>query len=117
MTGRRELAVSHFEESLRINPQYFKAALNAGEAWFSLGRPDLSLRRLHEAYRLRPDSSRVANDLGEVLETLGRREEAAGWYRTALSIEPGNGYAAAGLSRTAPGAAGGAHGAAPPPTP
>jgi tetratricopeptide (TPR) repeat protein len=102
--GRLPEALARFAEAVRIKPDYYLARHNAGEALYRMGRREEALEALLEAHRLRPYELQTLVALGEVSEEMGLREDAADWFRRALEVAPGNGYALEGLARN--GAAG-----------
>jgi tetratricopeptide (TPR) repeat protein len=98
MGGRHDLAAARFAEAVRIEPEYEDGRFNLGTALLRLGRPAEALPHLQEALKVMQDA-RAANRVGEALAALGRHGEAAGSFRLALLLDPGNGEALANLER------------------
>jgi len=61
--GRAADAVPHYEEALRLNPDYADAENNLGRALVELGRPADAIPHLEAALRAKPDSVRCSRIL------------------------------------------------------
>jgi Flp pilus assembly protein TadD len=59
-----------------------------------LGELKDSEKRLREAFALEPENTKVISNLGIVALKAGRREEALGYFRTVLEIDPADPVAA-----------------------
>jgi tetratricopeptide (TPR) repeat protein len=91
MPGRLEEAIAHYEEAVRLKPDYAEAHSNLGNALGSLGRTRDAVAEYGEALRLRPDDARIHLGLALVLLKIpGREGEAAAQLREALRLQPGN---------------------------
>ena len=86
--GRLEEAVAHYEEALRLRPDYAEADCNLGASLASLGRVPEAIARYEEALRLKPGLAEAHNDLGNALGSLGRTQEAIPHYEEALRLKP-----------------------------
>lgn len=87
-TRRTEEAIAHFQQALRIQPDYAAAHDNLGNAYLRLGQSELSLDHLKQAVALDPADAEARNNLGNTLLHLGRHTEAAAAYQEALRIDP-----------------------------
>jgi len=91
-------AISHYRESLRINPAFSKAYINLGVA---LAEYKKDAEGALECYSkgLQLDSGNVSahNNLGKLLDGLGRTDEAVKYFNEALRLKPDNVDAHTGL--------------------
>jgi len=86
-TGEMELAIQHYREALRIQPQYPLARSNLGTALARLGRYEEAL--VHYRASLAMQSTAPAHhNLGLTLTKLGRMDEAIAEYEAALRLDP-----------------------------
>lgn len=83
-------AIAHFQEALRLKPDFAEAHTNLGSAFAKLpGRLDEAIAQYQEALRLKPDSSEAHFNLGTLLAKLpGRLDEAIAHYQEALRLKP-----------------------------
>ncbi|MBU2538798.1 MAG: tetratricopeptide repeat protein [Proteobacteria bacterium] len=86
--GQTEAAVAHYQETLRIKPDYEQALNNLGLALDKLGRYDQAIRHYSAALQINPNFEKALNNLGLALDKLGRTDEAITHYREALRIKP-----------------------------
>ncbi len=96
--GRRPEAVAHFEEALRLWPEYPEAQTNLGEAFLVAGRLDDAIPHIAEALRLNPSLPEAHINLGSVRNKQGRPDLAESEYRTALQLKPSSAEAHDGLA-------------------
>jgi tetratricopeptide (TPR) repeat protein len=87
--GRLEEAVTHYNEAVRLKPDFAEAYNNLGDALHGLGRPEEAVASYEKALRLMPDLAGAHYNLGNALRESGRLEEAVAQYREALRHEPG----------------------------
>jgi len=87
--GRLEEAVTHYNEAVRLKPDYAEAYNNLGDALHGLGRLEEAVASYKKALRLMPDLAGAYYNLGNALQESGRLEEAVAQYREALRHEPG----------------------------
>jgi tetratricopeptide (TPR) repeat protein len=86
--GRLDEAVAHFQEALRLRPDYADADCNLGASLASLGRMPEAIARYKEALRLKPGLAEAHNDLGNALSSTDRTQEAIPHYEEALRLRP-----------------------------
>jgi protein O-mannosyl-transferase len=87
LEGKLQLAIPHFEEALRIQPDFADANVNLAIVLTAMGRCDEALGRFRAGLR----SGGTANGhtyYGLALAKLGRLDEAIAEYEAALRIEP-----------------------------
>ncbi len=89
-TGLRRYgeAVAHFEEALRITPDYAEAWNNLGVAGNRLGRFRRAADCFREALRVRPAYPEAWNNLGVSRHGLGEDRQALDAFREALRLKP-----------------------------
>ncbi len=100
-TGLRS-AIRHYEEALRLDPDYAPAWVGIADAnrllpWISLEPPKAAMDRarvaLGHASALAPDSSDVQTCRGGVLEADWQYADAEAAYRKAIELDPSNAQA------------------------
>ncbi len=87
LEGKTQLAIGHFEEALRIQPDLAEANVNLAIVLNAMGRYDDAVGRFRTGLR----SGGTANghtQFGFALARLGRMDEAIAEYQAALRIEP-----------------------------
>ncbi len=83
--GREEQAVHHFEQALRLDPDFAKAHHDLGS--YLMGRdPDAGLEHLRRVVALEPTLRQPRETLADALASQGRFEEAAQQYRRAIEL-------------------------------
>ena len=88
--GRLNDAITHFEEALRLKPDFAEAHSNLGSALAAVpGRLDEAIAQYEEALRLQPDLAEAHNNLGNALSrTPGRLNQAIAQFQEALRLDP-----------------------------
>ncbi len=86
--GRIEEAITHFEQALRVKPDYAEAHYHLGNAFLQGGTLSDAIGQYEEALRLRPDFAEAHCSLGIALYQTGKREEAIDHYEQALRVRP-----------------------------
>jgi tetratricopeptide (TPR) repeat protein len=86
--GKHDEAVSHFLESIRINPNYAEAHYNLGVELANFRKWDEARAQFAEAIRLDPNHASAHNNLANILLDQGRPAEAISEYNQALRISP-----------------------------
>ncbi|MEJ2430175.1 MAG: tetratricopeptide repeat protein [Deltaproteobacteria bacterium] len=88
--GRTDDAIKHYQEALRIKPDYAEAHNNLGIALDKQGRIDDAIKHYQETLRIEPDNGEAHNNLGIDLDRKGRIDDAIKHYQETLRIEPDN---------------------------
>jgi tetratricopeptide (TPR) repeat protein len=86
--GRAKRAAHHFEEAIRLNPEFPEAHNNLGVARLRMNRSSEALAHWREALRLRADYPEPHFNLGSEFMELGRYPEAENHFQEALRIKP-----------------------------
>ena len=87
--GKIEEAIAHYEQALRINPDYAEAHNNLGLLLAQTGRIEEAIAHFEQALRIKPDYAEAHCALGMALEQTGQVREAVGHYEQALRIRTG----------------------------
>jgi tetratricopeptide (TPR) repeat protein len=88
--GHREEAIQHYQQALRLRPDYPDAHLNLALALADEGRIEDAVAHEAEALRLDPLLPGAREDLGTSLLQLGRIDEAIAQFAMALQADPDN---------------------------
>ncbi len=78
----------HYEEALRLHPEYPGALSNLGTVLAGEGRLQEAIELYQHALRIRPDHTNAHFNLGQALFTVGRIPEAIEQYRKTLQLQP-----------------------------
>ena len=65
-TGKREEAMEHYQQALRIKPDFAVAHYNLGIALRQAGRVGEAIGQLEQALRIQPDFSQARNALARL---------------------------------------------------
>jgi len=87
-TGKPDLAIGQFEETLRIRPDFAEAHYNLALALGRTGRQAEAIAQYGEALRLKPDYVDAHYNLANTLLLAGRLPEAIEEYGSALRLRP-----------------------------
>ncbi len=83
-------ALPHFENALRIKPDFFDALLNMGITLAALDRPAEAVDFLERALRAEPSSSKAHAQLALAFVRLDRKDEALREFHHAVELDPQN---------------------------
>jgi len=86
--GKVQEAIGHYEQAVRLKPDYADAHDNLGVALEQAGRGQEAIGHYEQALRIKPDYAEAHNNLGNALDELDRPQEAVGHYEQALRIKP-----------------------------
>ena len=86
--GKVSEAVSHYQQALRIDPDYAGAHESLANALVQVGRLPEAIAQYEQALRINPDYVEAHCNLGVALLHVGRVPEAIGHWEQALRINP-----------------------------
>ncbi len=86
--GHPEKALRHFQEALRLDPQYLPAHTALARLYDRQGKFDLALKHYRQAVQLKPQQASLHNDLGVCLARAGKLAQAAQALRHAVRLKP-----------------------------
>ena len=86
--GQDDEAIRHYQEAIRLKPDYPEAHYNLGNELARKGNIDEAIRHYQEAIRLKPDYAETYYNLGLVLTGKGRMEEAIRQFQAAIRVKP-----------------------------
>jgi tetratricopeptide (TPR) repeat protein len=87
-SGKLDEAIHHYEQALRLKPDYAEAHYALGIALMLAGRVPEAIAYYEQALRLDPDYAEAHNNLGVVLKDRGKVPEAIMHYEQALRLNP-----------------------------
>lgn len=86
--GRSGEALVHFEEAVRIKPDYVPARMNLALTLFRMGRRNEAAVCVHGAVRYFPDNAPSQRDLGMVFASLGEHEASIRHLARSVELDP-----------------------------
>lgn len=86
--GQFEFALSQFNQSIEIDPQYAKSYTMRGIVYHALGQPEKSLVDYNSALSFNPNQAAAYCNRGIVRHQLGDPESAIKDYDSALELDP-----------------------------
>ena len=86
--GQIEEAIEHYQQTLRIEPNYIKAHYNLANTLRKQGRAEEAIEHYLQALQINPDFVDARVNLGNALYYQGRIDEAAAHFSKALLIKP-----------------------------
>ena len=88
LRGKAAEAVEHYEQALRLQPDFAETRYNLGFALAHAGNTEAAIKEFEHVLRLEPDDARTHYNLGAALMRAGRLEEAMKHFDLALHINP-----------------------------
>jgi len=86
--GRSDDAMVHYEEAIKLQPDYADAYYNRGNVLFGKGRIDEAITDLEKALQMQPNDADAHTGLGNALLRKGSLQEAIAHYLTAMALAP-----------------------------
>jgi len=83
-SGMTNEAVKHYEESLRIFPDYAEAHNNLGNLLVAQHKYDQAMEHFSTALKVSPENSSAMNNLGRALAAQGKTREAVPHFVDAI---------------------------------
>jgi tetratricopeptide (TPR) repeat protein len=96
--GSLDLAITQYQKSLEIWPDFSTTHNNLASALLDEGRVDEAIAHELQALQLKPDYAEARYNLGRALFQKGRLDEAIVQYQAALELKPGFAAARLGLA-------------------
>ncbi len=89
--GKRDQAILHFKEALRISPHYLDPHYNLANALAAKGQFDQAIAHYKEVVlRIQPSYAKAHFNLANVLAEQGQTDQAIFHYREVLRLQPQN---------------------------
>ncbi len=85
-----KLAKYHYEEAIRLNPNYYAAIYNLGVVNFNEGKLDKAFKLINKSILLQPDNTFGYIVMGGIYQKLACDKAAIKWFKKALELEPNN---------------------------
>lgn len=86
--GQLQEGIGHFEEALRIKPDFAEVHSNWGNALLREGRIPEAIAHFEQALRIKLDDAATHNNLGIALLQVGKTPEAIPQFEEAVRIAP-----------------------------
>lgn len=86
--GRKEEAIEHFKEALRLNPASVHAFYNLGIDLADTGRLDEAMVQFSAALKLNPRNEQLHNNAGVILVQQGKLEQALDQFNESIRLNP-----------------------------
>ena len=86
--GRAGEAIGHFEEAIRLKPNYAEQYGNLGLALLKTGQTNEALDQFQTAIRVKPDDADAHYDLAGALLNNGQTDEAISEYQETIRLKP-----------------------------
>jgi superkiller protein 3 len=87
--GRPTEAIVHYEEAIKLRPDYGDAYYNFGSVLFQQGRVDDAITQWQKGLAIQPNDAAAHTSLGNAFLQKGWPEQAIVHYQSALQIDPG----------------------------
>ena len=86
--GRSDEAMVHYQEAIRLQPDYANAYYNRGNVLFAKGRIDEAIADWEKALQIQPNDADAHTGLGNALLRKRALREAIAHYEQALALAP-----------------------------
>ena len=86
--GKITEAIDHYNEAIRLKPDYAYAYNKRASLYVRLGQYQLAINDYNEAIRLKPDYANAYNNRGSAYSRLGQYQLAIKDYNEAIRIKP-----------------------------
>jgi Flp pilus assembly protein TadD len=86
--GQLDEAIRHYEEAIRLKPDYVDAHNNLGAAFGKKRQTDQAIAQYQEAIRLNPAHALAHHNLGAALAKKGQTDEAIVQFHEAIRLNP-----------------------------
>jgi Flp pilus assembly protein TadD len=86
--GQPDEAMVHFEQAIKLQPDYAEAYYNRGNVLYSKGRIDEAIADFEKTLQIQPTDADAHTGLGNTLLRKGALKEAIAHYRQAMALAP-----------------------------
>jgi len=86
--GQSDEAMVHYEEAIKLEPNYADAYYNRGNVLFAKGRIDEAIADWEKTLQIQPNDADAHTGLGNALLRQGSLKEAIAHYEKALALAP-----------------------------
>ena len=86
--GKSQVALSAYEQAVRLSPRFSEAWYGLGTVYWSLGNIDDAMEAWNHAVETKPDFASAHNNLGSAYAASGQYESAIEAYKKAVAIKP-----------------------------
>jgi tetratricopeptide (TPR) repeat protein len=86
--GQSDEAMVHYEEAIKLQPNYADAYYNRGNVLFEKGRIDEAIADWEKTLQIQPNDADAHTCLGNALLRQGSLKEAIAHYERALALAP-----------------------------
>ena len=86
--GKIDEAIEHYNEALRLRPNYATARTNLGAALAKQGKSADAISNYTQVLKTKPDLPEAHVDLGAALASQGKVDDAIAQYNEALRLKP-----------------------------
>jgi tetratricopeptide (TPR) repeat protein len=88
----------HFEQAIKLQPDYAEAYYNRGNVLFAKGRIDEAIADWEKALQIQPDDANAHTGLGNALLRKGAMKEAIAHYDEAMALAPDDPHSRSNLA-------------------
>ena len=81
-------ALTNYNKSIKINPDYAQAYNNLGACMYKLGKITEAIQSYQKATEIQPNHADAHNNLGVAFKELGENEKSIKCYQKAIEIQP-----------------------------
>jgi tetratricopeptide (TPR) repeat protein len=86
--GKTDEAIEHYQQALRLKPDYAESYNNLGVLLARAGKIPQAIEDYQKALSLKPDYAKAHNNLGLALAAAGRSDQAIEHLQQAVRLEP-----------------------------
>jgi tetratricopeptide (TPR) repeat protein len=86
--GRSDEAMVHYEEAIRLQPNYAEAYYNRGNVLYANGRIDEAIADFEKTLQIQPNDADAHTGLGNALLRKDALKEAIAHYNQAMALAP-----------------------------
>src|SRR4030095_4352511 len=90
--GKKQEAISTFNDAIKVNPYYWANFSALGSACFRFGENEREVEAYHKVRTLAPDSARGWSGEGAAFYRMGKLNEAIPLFQKAIELEATPGH-------------------------